>query len=190
VQRHVRAALDACAPGPIRLVSLCAGQGHDVIGALADHPRASDVQARLVELHPDNCAAARENAPANVEIRCGDASRTDEYAGAVPADVVLANGVFGNISDADIEHTIRMLPSLCAPGATVTWTRHRRPPDFTPQIRAWFTEAGFREVAFETADEFIFTVGVTRLARDPDPFVPGATLFEFLSTEQTWGRPN
>src|SRR6185437_3212659 len=53
VRRHVRAALDACAPGPIRLVSLCAGQGHDVIGALADHPRASDVQARLVELHPD-----------------------------------------------------------------------------------------------------------------------------------------
>jgi hypothetical protein len=185
----VRAALDACAPGPIRLVSMCAGQGHDVIGALEGHPRAPDVQARLVELEPENCAAARERAPANVEIRCGDASQTDEYAGAVPAEIVLVNGVFGNISDTHIQHTIELLPSLCAPGVIVTWTRHRRPPDITGDIRRWFDDAGFEEVAFDAPDGFIFGVGVHRLARTPDPFAPGVQMFEFLASDQTWDRP-
>jgi hypothetical protein len=180
VRRHIRVALDACAPGPIRLVSLCAGQGHDVIGALDAHPRATDVAARLVELDPRNCEAARDKAPANVEIVCGDASTTNAYAGAAPAAVVLVNGVFGNISDAHIEHTVNRLPSLCAPNATVVWTRHRRPPDLTPTIREWFADAGFAEIAFEAPDGFIFGVGVHRLARDPDPFEPDVTLFEFV----------
>ena len=165
---------------------MCAGQGHDVIGALDGHPRAADVRARLVELDPQNCAAARANAPANVEIVCGDASAALVYSGAVPAGVVLANGVFGNISDADIEHTVNTLPSLCAPNATVVWTRHRRPPDVTPAIRDWFATAGFDEVAFEGPDGFIFGVGVHRLSRDPDPFAPEARLFEFVGSDQTW----
>ena len=39
VQERIRAALDETPPGPIRLISMCAGQGHDVLGALPDHPR-------------------------------------------------------------------------------------------------------------------------------------------------------
>jgi hypothetical protein len=167
-------------------VSLCAGQGHDVIGALADHPRASDVQARLVELDPENVERARRSAPPGVDVVCGDASDMDVYRGAVPAEIVLANGVFGNISDADIEHTINTLPSLCAPNATVLWTRHRRPPDVTPAIRGWFAAAGFDEVAFVGPAGFIFGVGVHRLARDPDPFAPGVKLFDFVASDQNW----
>jgi hypothetical protein len=186
VQRHIRDAIDACSSGPIRLVSMCAGQGHDVIGALAGHARAADVRARLVELDAENVAQARAAAPPNVDIVCGDASDTNMYAGAVPAEVVLANGVFGNISDADIEHTIQRLPSFCALNATVVWTRHRREPDATPAIRGWFSAAGFDEVAFEGPDGFIFGVGVHRLARDPDPFEPDVKLFDFIGSDQTW----
>ena len=68
VQAQIRDALDRCAPGPIRVISMCAGQGHDLIGALDGHPRAADVRARLVELHPRNCEAARRD-------RAGRASR-------------------------------------------------------------------------------------------------------------------
>jgi len=189
VQRYIRDALDACRPGPIQLISVCAGQGHDVIGALADHPRAGDARARLVELDAVNVAHAQATAPAGVDVVCADASDTRAYDGAVPAEIVLANGVFGNISDADIQHAINVLPSLCAPDATVLWTRHRRPPDVTPQIRAWFTAAGFDEVAFEGPEGFIFGVGVHRLARDPDPFVPGVKLFAFVGSDQTWPSP-
>jgi hypothetical protein len=185
VQRHIRTALDQCAPGPIRVISMCAGQGHDLIGALEGHPRASDVRARLVELHPSNCELALVGAPAGVDVLCADASMTASYDGAVPADIVLVNGVFGNISDADIVNTIETLPSLCAPGATVTWTRHRREPDLTPRIRGWFEAAGFTEVAFEGPEEFIFGVGVNRLAKPPEPF-RATKMFEFLGSDQNW----
>ncbi len=185
MQAHLRDALDQCAPGPIRVVSVCAGQGHDLIGVLADHPRAADVNARLVELDPRNCDAARATAPAGVEVVCGDASLSSAYAGAVPAKIVLLCGVFGNISDADIVRTIETVPSLCAPGATVIWTRHRREPDLTPDVRKWFESAGFTEVAFEAPEEFIFGVGVNRLAKPPQPFRE-SKMFDFVGSDQNW----
>jgi hypothetical protein len=191
VQRHIRATLHAAAPGAIPVLSMCAGQGRDLIGALDGHPRAADVHARLVELDPRNCELARAAAPAGIEIVEGDASAVDMYRGAVPAELVLACGVFGNISDADIRHTIRTLPSLCAPAATVIWTRHRRPPDLTVDIREWFADAGFEDIAFEAPDDFIFGVGVSRLTRPPDPFTPGGKMFTFLGSDQTWDpKPN
>jgi hypothetical protein len=149
------------------------------------------VQARLVELDPRNCELARAAAPAGVEVLCGDAADTSSYAGAVPAHLVLANGVFGNISNDDIVRTIGILRSLCAPGATVTWTRHRRPPDLTGDIRQWFVDAGFAEVAFEGVEGFVFGVGVNRLERAPDPFEPAVKMFEFLGSDQNWeqGQP-
>jgi hypothetical protein len=166
---------------------MCAGQGHDLIGALDGHPRAIDVHARLVEIDPRNCDAARAVAPPNVEVVAGDASGTAVYDGAVPAELVLVCGVFGNISDEHIVKTIETLPSLCAPNATVIWTRHRRPPDRTTDVRKWFVDAGFNEVTFEGHDGFIFGVGVNRLARDPAPFEPDVKMFDFLGSDQTWG---
>ena len=73
-----------------------------------------------------------------------DAGRTDAYVDAVPAQIVLACGLFGNISEEDIQRTVLSLPMLCARGATVIWTRHRRPPDLTPVIRAWFSDSRLR----------------------------------------------
>jgi hypothetical protein len=154
---------------------------------LADHLRAADVNARLVELDPRNCDAARAKAPPGVEVVCGDASLSSAYAGAVPAEIVLLCGVFGNISDADIIRTIETVPSLCAPGATVIWTRHRREPDLTSDVRKWFESAGFTEVAFEAPEEFIFGVGVNRLAKPPEPFRE-SKMFDFLGSDQNWDQ--
>jgi len=186
VQRHIRATLYSAAPGPVRVVSMCAGQGHDLIAALDGHPRAGDVQARLVELDVRNGDAARALAPPGVEVVTGDASLTDAYAGAVPAELVLVCGVFGNISDQHIVKTIETVPSLCASSATVIWTRHRREPDRTTDVRKWFVDAGFTEVAFEGPDGFVFGVGVNRLARDPEPFRPGVKMFDFVGSDQNW----
>ena len=47
----------------------------------------------------------------------GDASLARLYAEEVPADIVLVCGVFGNISTADITHTIQAMRGFCAPGA-------------------------------------------------------------------------
>ena len=144
VQAQLEDALDHAPAGPIRLLSLCAGQGRDVTGVLRTHPRRDDVSAVLIEANAENAETARRNAAAaglpQVEVRQADASRPSGYAEVLPADVLLLCGIFGNLSDADIQRTIAAAPALSAPGATVIWTRHRRQPDLTPQVRAWFRE--------------------------------------------------
>jgi hypothetical protein len=180
VQHWIRRTLDDRPPGAIRFVSLCAGEGRDILEVLADHPRATDAVGRLIELDPELAARARSAAPSGVTVERGDAGRTEAFVGAVPADLVLVCGVFGNLSDDDIERTVRALPSLCAAGATVIWTRHRRPPDLTVAIREWFLSAGFELVGFEAPADFVWSVGIHRLVGDPVRLVPGRRLFSFV----------
>jgi hypothetical protein len=184
VDGRVRAAISAAPAGPIRLISMCAGQGRDVVNALNGYPRCSDVSARLVELDLDLVKVARRIAAdaglLDVEVTQGDASLTDAYDDVVPANVALVCGVFGNVSDADIHRTIVELPHLCAMGASVIWTRHRRPPDVTPTIRAWFDEVGFEEIAFDVGDSASFGVGTHRYAGPPARFRPNRQMFSFV----------
>jgi Putative methyltransferase len=183
VQERLSEAIGAAPPGPVRLVSLCAGQGHDVIGVLPGHPRRDDVSAVLIESNPRNAdlarrAAAQAGLPL-VEVREADAAAVDSFADALPADVLLLCGIFGNVSDEDVKRTVEASAAMCAPGATVIWTRHRRPPDLTPRIRAWFAESGFDEVAFDALDtDWLMTVGANRLSRAGGG-LPDRPLFTF-----------
>ena len=151
MQQRLREAIDSSPPGPIRLVSVCAGQGRDVLGVLEGHDRARDVRALLVELDAHNADVARTRAAAaglgGVVVMQADAALTAVYRDAVPADVLLLCGIFGNVSDEDIDYTVRNASRLCAPGATVLWTRGRWEPDLTPRIRRWFDESGYEELA-------------------------------------------
>ncbi len=190
VQSMVRDVLDSVPPehpGPIRIVSLCAGQGRDVIDVVSTHPRGSDVSALLVELDPELAPSARDRAAAagvadQVRIVEGDASLCRWYQDSVPADLVLVCGVFGNISRSDLTRTIQALPGFCWMGSEVIWTRHRRPPDATPFVRAQFADAGFEEVAFEAPDGYVLAVGRHRLVAEPPAgaFDPEAKLFDFV----------
>jgi hypothetical protein len=173
VRRWIRRALDE---GARTLVSACAGDGRDVLGALRPGDR---VTGRLVELDPTLAARARQAAPAGIEVLEADAGSTDAYAGAVPADLVLLCGVFGNVTDDDVRRTVLASPMLCGPGATVVWTRHRREPDLTPQVRAWFAEAGFEELGFD-GEPGSWSVGAARYAADPVSFRAAMRLFTFV----------
>ena len=183
VQRHVAAWLDATAPRPVRVLSLCAGEGRDLLEVLASRTDAARVRACLVDLDARNAAAAAAAARAEgldaVEVRRADAGLPASSRDAVPAGLVLACGIFGNVPTTDVERTIAALPALCAPGGTVVWTRHRRPPDLTPAIRAWFAAAGFVEQPLEAPDGDQWTVGVHRReAISPAPPLP-RRLFAF-----------
>jgi hypothetical protein len=192
VQSMLGAALDEIPgpdthPGPIRIVSLCAGQGRDVIDVVATHPRGAEASALLVELDPALVAFARDRAAAagpgvaeRIRIVEGDASQSHLYAGDVPADIVLVCGVFGNISPADITHTIQAMPGWCDPGGHVIWTRHRRPPDLTPSIRADFAAAGFTELGFEAPEGTVMAIGHHRLDGATAPFDRHQQLFDFV----------
>ena len=184
VQLHLADAIDRVPAGPVSLVSLCAGQGHDVIGVLPHHSRRADVGAVLVEADARNAGLARQAAArqglVQVEVRLADASRVASFADALPADVLLLCGIFGNVSDRDIKRTVGAAPALCRAGATVIWTRHRRPPDLTPQIRAWFAGSGFDEIAFDTLQTSALTsVGVHRLSHGHAAQLPAHRLFTF-----------
>lgn len=183
VRAAVREALDRSPPGPVRVVSLCAGRGLDVLPVVALHPRRDDVVARLVELDAANAAAAvaivEEEALERIEVVEGDAAEMAAYEGVLPAEVVLVCGIFGNVVDDDVRHTVMSLPMFCARGATVLWTRHRGEPDITPRIRGWFAEAGFEEVSFESPAG-VLGVGAHRWPAEAAPFEAGRRLFTFV----------
>ena len=183
VRHRIGRHLDATAPGPVRVVSACAGDGRDLLGVLVGRADADRVTALLVEHDVALADRAREAAdalPATVEVRQADAARSDVYAHAVPADLVLLCGIFGNISDADVRATIEASTELCAPGAEVVWTRHRKAPDLTPSIRGWFADAGFEELAFVAPEGEHWSVGVHRLVGEPRPLEPGRSWFTFF----------
>ena len=97
------------------LVSLCAGQGHDVIGLVPDHPRLDDVRAVLVESDARNAALARRAAAGHglpgVQVPQADAGLAAGFADVLPADVLLLCGIFGNVSDRDIRRTVQAAPA-------------------------------------------------------------------------------
>jgi hypothetical protein len=193
VRAHLSDALTAAPPGPVRLLSLCAGQGNDVLSTLPAHPRRDDVTAVLVEYDSHNAAVAAERITraglTGVEVRETDAGVPANYADMLPADVLLLCGIFGNVSDNDVHRTTLAAATMCAPGATVIWTRHRLPPDLTPQLRTWFTTAGFAEVAFDALPgPGLAGIGVARrrTATQPSASVslPEGRLFTFRNRDE------
>jgi hypothetical protein len=183
VQGLIRDALDGLPAGPVTAVSMCAGQGHDLLGVLASHPRRHDVRARLVELDPRNVAVAEGKARraglTGVEVVRGDAGLMRHYRDLAPVDLVLACGVFGNLSDADVLRTVEACAQLCREGGTVLWTRHRRAPDLVPVIADWFAVRGFEQV-YLSDPEAGFGVGAHRLCHPPKAFPHADRIFAFV----------
>ncbi|MGW0940649.1 class I SAM-dependent methyltransferase, partial [Streptomyces sp. NPDC002666] len=183
VQSQTRAALDNAPAGPLKMISLCAGDGRDLLHVLSDHPRRHEVRARLVELDARNTAAASETARLakldQVEVATGDASLIDQYRDMTPADLVLVCGVFGNITDSDIKGTIGACNQLCKTGGTVIWTRNRAAPDRVPMICDWFDEQSF-ELQWLSEPGAGYGVGVHRFTGTPRPLRTSTRLFEFV----------
>lgn len=188
VREAIARFLSSAPPGRLRVVSLCAGDGRDLLGVLAGHPRARDVSARLIELDRvlvrTGRAEARRLGLSGVRFRRADAGLVASLRGAVPADLVLVCGVFGNLNDTDIHGTVGRLPELCAPGATVVWTRGRFEPDLTPSIRAWFREGGFEELRFQEIRGTTNSVGTARLLGRSRRLRGPARLFTFLPRDE------
>ncbi len=187
VRAEINRRLDQTAPDPVRVISACAGDGRDLLGALAERADADRVTALLVEYDAALATRARSLADAlgaRVEVSQADAADSSIYADATPADLVLLCGIFGNINDDDVRRTIEATPQLCGPGAEVIWTRHRGDPDLTPSIREWFAAAGFDEVAFHAPEAVEWfdkwSVGVHRLAAPPQPLRTGRHWFTFI----------
>jgi len=191
VNELLRVALSSGRPGPLRLLSACAGEGRDVLGVLPEHPRGGEVTALLVEADPNIAAGTAELARRlglEIAVQVGDAGVAGSYATVVPVDVALFCGVFGNITPDDVAMTVSKMATLLAPGARVIWTRGRdQADDPTGAIRTWFGEAGFVEEAFVAPEDDVFrsgrssfSVGMHRLVAPPAHYEPDLRLFDFI----------
>jgi len=176
--------LDAAPAGELFVISLCAGDGRDLLGVLEHHPRRPDVRAELIELEGGLVDVGRRQIDTLglegvtfLQADAGDAAVLDTLG---DAQLVLACGIFGNVADHDIRSTIRGLSVLLVEGGSTIWTRHRLAPDLTPSIREWFVAAGFEETAFVAVADSSASVGSHRLvAKDPTRPLP-RRLFEFI----------
>jgi hypothetical protein len=169
VRRRVGDSLDALGSAR-RLLSLCAGDGRDLIPELAARSR-REFEAFLVEQDPELAARARESATSagadRVEVRTADASLPESFADVLPVDLLLLCGIFGNVPDGDIRRTVSAAPAMLRPSGFVIWTRGRcEGADLRPTVRRWVAEAGLEEVAYDGAPE-LFGVGVARARGSP-----------------------
>jgi len=128
VQEHLANCLDTAPAGPARIISICAGDGRDLLGVLETHARRSDVCAWLVEQSLQSVSAGRAHASAIglADAVCflhADATLYATFQGIAPADIVLLCGVWGHVPVHERASVIRALTCLCKPGGAVIWSR-------------------------------------------------------------------
>lgn len=163
VRELVGTALRATPP-PRRVLSLCAGDGRDLLPLLAAEGP-TGAAATLVELDPRLADAARESAAGlglAVDVRCADAGDASCFRDVLPVDVLLLCGVFGNVSTPDVERTLAVLPAMLRPGGHVVWTRGNHAPDLREHVRALARAAGCTELRYEGPPQS-YEVGLARL---------------------------
>lgn len=190
VRNEVRDLLIRRQGAPTRVTSICAGDGRDLLPILASTD--GDVDAVLVEIDTDLADRARVTAEASglsrVRVHIGDAGLSSTLSGLPPADVFLACGVFGNITDADLETTIGALPAFVAPGGAVIWTRGASVGDGelsayagdpADLVREVFARHGFTEETFVRPADADFRVGVHRLPGGSSQVAVPERLFSF-----------
>jgi hypothetical protein len=155
VRKHLLRCLDRSAPGEVRIISVCAGDGRDVLSTLADHRRLGDARVRLVELDP-NLVADGENAcrslrvSKHVEFVIGDATHPAPYRAVAPAHIVLMCGMLGLVDLAELPNVVRAMQALCAHQGYVVWTRRLDWRDGMRQtmvLQGLLAKAGFTRAA-------------------------------------------
>ncbi len=186
VQREVRRWLDSRDDEQLQVVSACSGDARDLLEVLGARQDAARVRARLLELDPALAASARDIANdrgLDVEVLELDAGHTDSYRRAVPADLVMLCGIFGNLTEDDARTTVSVAKQLCAPGAELIWTRgrfpDRDPVEPTLRMREWFAEEGFELVAIEAPEDWKYRVVVHRYTGETEPLDGDRTFFTF-----------
>jgi hypothetical protein len=185
VQEEIVSALDATSPCPVRVISICAGDGRDLLDVLARRVDATRVSGELLEILPELVEVAtgrlRKLGLSAIEAQCVDASHTSAYDGLAPADLLIVSGVMGNLSPTDVQALVAFTASLCAPGAFLIWNRSSKHPDLGDEIRRWFDGAGFQQRSLhEELGGTTMRVGVERYAGPTVPRSAPHQLFTFL----------
>jgi hypothetical protein len=194
VQRAIRQAIDELPPGAFHVLSLCSGQGHDIIGVLADHARRADADVTFVDADPRNIEHALTRAGEagidHVHGVVGDAGLSDSVAGVPRASLLLLVGMVAHLRPSDFVQLIGALPQICDEGAIVVW--NRRPGAATAwslrSARRAYRDAGFVDAGFTLPTSEVSRVSAERFVGVPAPLVPGRRWFTFVATPRRPSR--
>lgn len=175
-------------PGAITVIDVCAGQGRVTLPLVLTHPRGADIHAILIDADAQCCDEARafaaEHALAHVDVIHGDAGVSDTYVGCARGDIVIFSGVIRYLSRRDLKRTMRALPQLCTPAATVVWSQCGDRYISIAGVRRTLASAGFREVALRDHSGTAMRrasgfVGAACMTTNASPLVPGVRWFQF-----------
>ncbi|HMD54402.1 MAG TPA: class I SAM-dependent methyltransferase family protein [Phycisphaerae bacterium] len=191
VREQIAAAVDECPLGSIKIISICAGDGRDVLETLSGHPRRGDVRAYLLDNHAPSLERGREGAQRadlseHMHFINADASVTASYVGFVPADVIVISGMLGHIDLRDVPRLIGQLPMLVKKGGSVIWNRHTKAANGVrqvPAIRKMFAGVEFEEIFFGPASPEGFATGRCRFCGNQKPLESGRRLFNFVGLD-------
>ena len=186
VEQHLSDCMHGIPAGSFKVVSICSGDGRDIIGVLSDHPRRNDARVRLVEINPNLVEAGRNAIESaglakQVEFFLGDATMSSAYADMAPADLVVACGVFGNVRKRHLKQLINSLPLLCQSGGYIVWTHFlsRTGMRRIALIRGLLRTAGFVEKHLNFSNQAAHLVATHHYAGKSMSLPDDSRLFEF-----------
>lgn len=196
IRSQIAEALQECPEGPLKVISLCSGDGRDLLDVLPGHPRRADASCFLIDRNPEAIADAKETVRTcglenQVTCFCGDAALLEHCADFVPADLIIVSGVFAHLTLLDAGKLIAALPMLCRPGAFVLWNRRELRGRFNPEsleLHEYFRRHGFVTVDQVSSGEEGFLLIRERYNGEPKPWAPGPSLFTFINRSPGGGR--
>jgi hypothetical protein len=185
VQEHFAECLDNAPRGPVRVLSLCAGDGRDVIGVLSSHPRRFDVTAWLVESNWNSVAigvrhAASAGLEKSVNFLCGDATLNVTYKNIAPAEIVLLCGVWGHVAANQRALLVDGIASLCKFEGAVIWTRGLVPKmSRLLEIQSHFAGLAWNKVRLSTTPDQKWAIATYRYSGPLHQVSNSGRLFRF-----------
>jgi hypothetical protein len=167
------------------MVSLCAGDGRDVIGVLKSSPRRNDVEAWLVELDRQSVAdGVRHISTSGLEntVKFINADATDyaTYKNIERCDIALVCGTWGHVPADERTFLIRALASFCKPGGFVIWTRGiSKGMSRLDDIQSQFGPSSWQRVRLSFTPEEKWAVGTHRYRGPSVEKPPTGRIFNF-----------
>jgi hypothetical protein len=185
VQMHLGECIDLAPAGLVRIVSLCAGDGRDVIGTMVGHRRRGDVRACLVELNEHSVGQGIESAKAagvdgQIKFIAGDATDFASYQGYLPCDIMLVCGVWGHVPPLERERLVASLAKFGKQGSAVVWTRGvSRGMSRLDDIQEHFVKPIWERVRLTFTQDEEWAVVTHRYCGSPQRTPPSGRVFEF-----------
>ena len=185
VQNHLTECLDLAPGGPVRIISVCAGDGRDAISVLSSHQRRHDVSAWLIEQDRQSVLdgmgrAARVGLANTVTFLNDDATDYATYQRIVPADIVLLCGVWGHVPASERVLLVRALTTLCKARGMVIWTRGiSKGLERLHEIQAMFATSSWEQSRVSFTSDKKWAVVIHRYLGLPNELPSSGRLFHF-----------